>query len=252
MLENLLNAAAGRGVGVYVRFSGFLQTSLQVVSESDLQAAILRHSNFNKLMDMFVKHQNRVMRALCDRFGRDLLFVSIKDNAILQASLVGDADVFEESILRRLEQICVPAREHGLPIALDSNGPLGPGLSRLQEIGIQIIQSARLNFGSMEDQIRHWPDGMTFIGGLSAGLVTNSAKNEIEDRVRQVCEIFKRQPGFILGLDDNINDLPGLQPQIVVTMIRAAHKYGQFGSFEKSLITSTPEPDDETNKFLRD
>jgi hypothetical protein len=53
-LENLLNAVEGSGIGVYVRFSSFLQNALSAVSENDLRNAIHHHPSVNKLMDMLV------------------------------------------------------------------------------------------------------------------------------------------------------------------------------------------------------
>ena len=227
-LENLLNAVEGTGLGVYVRFNSFVQNALMAVSESDLRTALQRHPSLGKLMDMLVKHQSRVMRALCDRFGRDLSFVSIQDDILASQAIVSDPDLFEDSILPRLDQMCTPAKEHDIPIALDTLTLHPSALSGLYEIGIRMIQSSGLEPTGLQSLAREWTGKMAFIGGIPAEVIFRASKEDIEEQVRQICESFIAQPGFILSVDDSLSDFPGLQPQNFVTMIRSVQHYGKY------------------------
>ena len=229
-LENLFNAVEGSGVGVYVRFSSFLQNALNAVSESDLRSALHRHPALNKLMDMLVKHQGRVMRALCDRFGRDVLFVSVQDDILASQILVSDLDLFEDSILPRLDLMCAPAKEHDLPIALDTLSLNASALSGLYEIGIHLIQSTGLEPDTLKDLASEWTGKVAFIGGIPANRLVGASREEVEEHIRQVCETYKSQPGFVLSVDASLSDYPGLQPQNFVTMIRAVQRFGQYRS----------------------
>ena len=226
-LENLLNAVEGTGVGVYVRFSSFVQNALSAVSENDLRAAIQRHPAVNKLMDMLVKHQSRVMRALCDRFGRDLSFVSIQDDLLASERMASDLDLFETSILPHLDQMCKSAKEHDIPIALDTLSLYPAALSRLYESGVRIIQSSGLESAPLTELSREWSGKVVFMGGIPAEILSGVSKEAIEDQIQQICEIFKAQPGFVLSVDASLSDFPGLQPQNFVTLIRSVQRYGQ-------------------------
>ena len=227
-LENLLNAVEGTGLGVYVRFNSFVQNALNAVSESDLRAALHRHPSLNKLMDMLVKHQSRVMRALCDRFGRDLSFVSIQDDILASQAVVSDPDLFEDSILPRLDQMCTPAKEHDICIALDTLTLYPSALSGLYEIGIRMIQSSGLEATALKSLAREWTGKLAFIGGIPIEVLFSASKEDVEEQVRQICESFVAQPGFILSIDDSLTNFPGLQPQNFVTMIRSVQHYGKY------------------------
>jgi uroporphyrinogen-III decarboxylase len=227
-VENLLTAVEGTGVGVYVRFSSFVQNALRMVSETDLRTALQRHPELENLMDLIVKHQCRIMRALCDRFSRDLLFVSIQDDVLASSDMVADADLFDHSILPRLALMINPAKEHGLPVALDSLAPCGQALPGLFEVGVNIIQSAGLDFNPLQEFSPELFGRMVFIGGISSTLMARASKEEIEESIRLVCVAFLQKPGFILGPSISFSDLPDIQPQNFASLMRAVQRYGLY------------------------
>jgi LacI family transcriptional regulator len=227
-VENLLTAVEGTGVGVYVRFSSFVQNALRMVSETDLRTALQRYPELENLMDLIVKHQCRIMRALCDRFSRDLLFVSIQDDVLASSDMVADADLFDHSILPRLALMINPAKEHGLPVALDSLAPCGQALPGLFEVGVNIIQSAGLDFNPLQEFSPELFGRMVFIGGISSTLMARASKEEIEESIRLVCAAFLQKPGFILGPSTSFSDLPDIQPQNFASLMRAVQRYGLY------------------------
>jgi len=225
-LENLLNAVDGTGVGVYVRFSSFLDQALRVISKNDPRPDSLAHPELAKIMDLLVSHQGRVMGALCDRFGLDLLFVSIRDDLLSLPAWSELPWLFAEVVLPRLGLMLTPAKEHGLPIAIDSRAPCELALPGLYELGVRILQSADLENCATQDLVSQWAGKMVFIGGISNKLITGASAEEIADHVRQVCEIYRQRPGFILGLDTCGPDASDVKPQNFLSMVRAVHRYG--------------------------
>jgi len=227
-LENLLTAAEGTGVGVYVRFSSFVQNALNVVSENDLGSALKRHPGLEKLMDLIVKHQSRVMRAICDRFARGLLFVSIRDDALASSRLLADPDLLEGSVLPRLATLIAPAREHGLPIALDGLTPGAAALPGLFEIGFTAVQAPSPKNNNFNQVISDWSGKLVFLGGISSSFVARSSREEIEEHIRQVCTLFSKTPGFVLGNDATLPQNSEFSDENFSNMIGAIQKYGRM------------------------
>ena len=236
VLEDLLTAVENSGIGVYVRFNSFVENALRIVSECDLGSARKRHPDLDKLMDMLVKHHCRVMRALCDRFGRDLLFISIDDDALTRPDLVDDLNLFENSVLPRLASMIIPAREHGLPIALNCKSFSNNLLSRLLEIGINVIHLPSLDVKTLSKThfesgiAQEWSGKMAFIGGISLDYVADLSTEEIDGHVDQALAALSNQPRFIIGVDAGYgtgitgkNDFP---IRNFTTMVRAIQKYG--------------------------
>jgi hypothetical protein len=181
------------------------------------------------LMDMLVKHQERVMRALCDRFGRDLCFVAIQDDLLAHPAVVADENLFQQIILPRLHRMFTPAREHGLPTALDTTVAVEQALPGLQRTGINIIQSVNPDANSLEQLLRDWQGKMAFIGSVPVSTLAHSSKPEIEARIRLDCEKFSRQAGFAFSTSTPASsgnaDFP---PQNFVITIRAIQRYGKY------------------------
>ena len=227
-LESYLRAVRGSSVGVYVSFSSFFDNTLRVVGEDGLLAALAdSRSAIEELMDMVVRHQERVMRAICDRFGDDLSFVSIRDDLFSRHSLDIDAELLNEIILPRMTRLAAPAKEHGLLVALDTDGPIETVLPALYEAGFDIIQSVDPDVNNLPVMKAEWQGKLAFVGGISTNLLVNDSLGAIDDQVREICERLAPGGGFVLGSSAGVPD--EVLPQNYVAMIQAAHKYGYLG-----------------------
>jgi LacI family transcriptional regulator len=235
MLENLLNAAQGSGVGVYARFSGFVDNALKTIETGEagqnLKNALSRHGSLEKLMDMLVKHQERVMRAVCDRFGRDLCFISIQDDALGCSELVANTDLFQNTIIPRLARMVTPAREHGLPVGLDtraSGASLKQALPALHKAGVRIIQFSNPDADALESLARAWHGKVVMMGGLPVSRLGQLSRTEIDEQLRRSCKKFSKKTGFVFSTDAPVSNLDDFPPQNFINMLRAIQRYGKF------------------------
>jgi len=229
ILENLLSAAEGSGVGVYARFSSFFETALTVFQGShfdpDLKRLVVQSDHFEKLMDLLTKHQERVMRALCDRFGRDLCFVSIHDDFLARPELVAEAGLFQNLILPRLERMLTPAREHGLPIVLDTTIFAEQALPGLIGTGISVIQFACSDLNDLERLVRAWHGRLAFIAGLPSSIAAQTAPLELDEQIRTICERFSRQTGLVFSLDPRSMGNDDFSPQNFISILRTIQRH---------------------------
>jgi LacI family transcriptional regulator len=232
MLENLLNAAEGSGVGIYARFSSFFEPALGVFPDADpsLSSRLqwLQTGRFEKLMDLLCRHQERVMRAICDRFGRDLCLVSVRDDFLTLPEMVADEKYFQHSLLPRLARMIGPAREHGLPVAFDTLGLEPQALPGLVQIGIGMIRSAETDLDILEPLVREWQAKLVFSTSLSDSLMASVGRNGSDEQIREFCRRLTRQPGFIFCLETNILGEGHESSKTLLDVFRAVQRFGRY------------------------
>jgi hypothetical protein len=233
MLENLLIAAEGTGVGVYARFSSFFETALHVLPVSaqsfDARSAFVQNPRLEKVLDLLVKHQERIMRALCDRFGRELCFVSVQDDLLMRPDVVADDQLFQHVLLPRLERMISPAREHRLPVALDTSSIAELALPGLYKIGINFIQAVGPDLDDLERFAGEWRGRLAFSGSLPADLFANSSKAQLDEQARSFGRRFSKQLGFLFSVDDPVADESNeFLPQNLVNALRAIQRFARY------------------------
>ena len=80
VLERSLRAAQGTGVGVLANFTSFFDSAMRAVGV--IEALYLFYDDrpfLEALMDALLDHQERVLRAVCDRLAADLALVRVND-----------------------------------------------------------------------------------------------------------------------------------------------------------------------------
>jgi len=226
-LENLLNAAEGSGVGVYARFSSFFENALSLLNKFDPNDISLHDVHIGRIMDMLVKHQERVVRALCDRFGRELCFVSVKDDCLAHPRFIEkDTSIFENIILPRLERMLTPAREHGLPIALDTTEISEMALPGLIGAGINIIQFSAEDANTLDHLLQNWRGRLSFIAGLPLPIPANAPRQEIENQANMICKQFSRNSGLVFSLDNRNFQGDEVPAQNFISILRTIQRFG--------------------------
>ncbi len=230
-MESFLRAAQGSGVGVYASFSSFFDNTMRAVGEDRMQAALIDFTNIlEELMDMVVKHQAKVIRAICDRFWADLSFVSIRDDLFCRASFTVDSGVLTELVLPRMKQLIAPAKEHDLLVALDTCGTVEDILPALYESGFDIVQSLDPRLNDLAAIKERWQGKLAFVGGMPTDLLVDGSKEAVEAQVREFCESLAPGGGFVLGRSPGT--LENVLPQNYVAMIQAIHQSGYWGQHQ--------------------
>jgi LacI family transcriptional regulator len=228
-LERYLRAAQGTGVGVIASFSSFFDNALRAVGIAE--AMYLFYDNrplLEKLMDVLAEHQQRIMRAVCDRFAGDLAFVLVNDDIAHATGLLIHPDMFLEIFPQRMERLLAPAREHGLLAAFHSEGQIGQVAPVLSQIGFDALFLGDYDFDGIVALREQWRGQLALIAGIPALLLTYGSQAEIEDAVKRHCAELAPGGGYVLGSAANITE--GIPPHNLVAMVQAVHRYGRYGS----------------------
>ena len=228
-LERYLKAAQGTGVGVIPNLTSFFDSTMLAIGFTD--ALIMFYSNkllLERLMDILVEHQEKVMRAVCDRFADDIALVMVNDDIAYNSGLMIRPEMFMEIFPKRMKRLIAPAKEHNKLVLMHTDGKLEKVLPILYEVGINVNHPVEPESNDIAEVKQEWAGRMAFIGNIPTVLLAQGKREEIEERVRDYCIKLGPGGGYVLGSSTSIMD--GIPPENFVTMIQAVHKYGRYGS----------------------
>jgi LacI family transcriptional regulator len=228
-LERYLRAAQGTGVGVFANFTSFFDSALLAVGVTD--ALYLFYDNrpfLERTMDILLERQEKVMRAVCDRFADDLAFVLVNDDIAHNAGLMIHPDMFHEIFPHRMKRLIAPAKERGKLVAIHTDGKMDKVLPILYDIGFSVAHPIEPESNDIFELKRQWAGKMALVGNIPTPLLAYGSQDEIEEKVREYCIKLAPGGGYVLGSSTSI--MEGIPPENFVTMTRAVHKYGRYGA----------------------
>jgi LacI family transcriptional regulator len=228
-LERYLRAAQGTSVGVIGSFTSFFYLALVATGLADAPDRFMEERHrLEHLMDTLLQNQEKVMRVVCNRFGEDLALVHIQDGLAGEAGLGLGHDLFMELFPHRMAQMIAPAREHNKPLMIHSTGRIDDALPLLHELGFHAIHPADCDWADSSGIRERCAGNLALMGGIPSSLLVHSGTEEVEDRVRACCAELGPGGGYVLSSSVGITD--SVPPRNLVTMARAVHKYGRYGT----------------------
>lgn len=231
-LERYLRAAQGTGVGVIANLTSFFDSAMLAIGVAD--SFYMFHDNLplvEKLMDALLEHQEKVMRAVCDRFARDLALVMVNDDIGHNSGLMVHPDLFMEIFPHRMRRLIAPAKEHGKLVLMHTDGEMERILPILYDIGIDVNHPVEPESNDIFELKKKWAGKMALIGNIPTVLLAYGSKDEIEETVREYCVRLAPGGGYVLGSSTSIMD--GVSPANFVAMVESVHKYGRYGALGK-------------------
>ena len=226
-LERYLRTAQGTGVGVFANFTSFFDSAMLAIGMT--HALYMFHDNrafVERLMDILLLHQERVMRAVCDRFAQDLAFVLVNDDVAHNGGLMIRPEMFMEIFPHRMQRLIAPAKEHGKLLAMHTDGKMDHVLPILYELGFSAVHPIEPECNDIFALKEQWAGKLAFVGNIPTNLLAYGNKGEIEQTVREYCIRLAPGGGFVLGSSTSIMD--GIPPENFVAMVEAVHKYGRY------------------------
>jgi uroporphyrinogen decarboxylase len=228
-LERYLKAAQGTGVGVIANLTSFFDSAMLAIGMTD--AFYMYYDNrplVEKLMDILLENQEKVMRAVCDRFADDLALLMVNDDIAYNSGLMIRPEMFMEIFPHRMKRLIAPAKEHGKLVLMHTDGKTDAFLDILYDIGINVNHPVEPESNDIVKVKEKWAGKMALIGNIPTVLLAYGRPEEIEERVREYCIRVAPGGGYVLGSSTSIMD--GIPPENFVTMINAVHKYGRYGA----------------------
>jgi uroporphyrinogen decarboxylase len=230
-LERYLRAAQGTGVGVFANFTSFFDSAMLAVGVSD--SFLMFHDNrpfLEKLMDILLEHQEKVVRAVCDRFANDLAFVLVNDDIAHNAGLMIHSAMFMEIFPHRMKRLVAPAQEHGKLIAMHTDGKMDQVLPILYDLGFNVVHPIEPESNDIFALKQQWAGKLAFVGNIPTTLLAYGSIAEIEAKVKEYCIKLAPGGGYVLGSSTSI--MEGIPPANFVAMTQAVHRYGRYGALE--------------------
>jgi uroporphyrinogen decarboxylase len=228
-LERYLGAAQGTGVGVIANFTSFFDSAMLAVGVAD--SFLMFHDDrplLEKLMDILLEHQEKVMQAVCARFAGDLAFVLVNDDIAHNDGLMIRPEMFLEIFPERMKRLIGPAKERGKLVAMHTDGKMDEVLPILHEVGFDAAHPIEPESNDIFRVKESWAGRMALVGNIPTPLLAYGAADEIEAQVRRYCEKLGPGGGWVLGSSTSI--MEGIPPESFVAMTRAVHRYGRYGA----------------------
>jgi uroporphyrinogen-III decarboxylase len=233
-LERYLQTALGTSVGVIPNLTSFFDSTLLAIGFTDSLPMFYRNRPLlEKLMDILVEHQEKVMRAICDRFAGDIALIMVNDDIAYNSGLMIRPEMFMDIFPGRMKRLIAPAKENKKLVLMHTDGKLDKVLPILYEIGINVNHPVEPESNDIVEVKRQWAGRMAFIGNIPTVLLAQGSQEEIEERVREYCVNLGPGGGYVLGSSTSI--MVGIPPGNFVAMIQAVHKYGRYGSSGKAV-----------------
>jgi uroporphyrinogen-III decarboxylase len=227
-LERYLTAARGTGVGIIANLTSFFDSAMLAIGVTD--SLYMFYDNqplLEKLMDILLEHQEKVMRAVCDEFGDQIAFVMINDDIGHNSGLMVHPRMFMEIFPHRMKRLIAPAKEIGKLVLMHTDGKMDLILPILYDVGININHPIEPESNDIVAVKRQWKGKMALIGNVHTPLLAYGSKEEIESTVCEYCRQLAPGGGYVLGSSTSIMD--GIPAENFVTMVEAVHKYGRYG-----------------------
>jgi uroporphyrinogen-III decarboxylase len=242
-LERMVRAAQGTGVGVIASFSSFFESALLAVGLTE--AMLLFYDNrpfLEKLMDILWDHQQRVVQAVCDRFGDELALTLISDNIAHTTGLLIDPTTFHKIFTHRMQSLIAPAKECGKLVAFHTGGKIDQVISLLADTGFDILHPIAPECNDIVALRKRWAGKLAFVGNISSLVLAYGRRDDIAARVKQHCIDLAPGGGFVLGSSPGIID--GIPPENYLAMVQAVHQYGHYdrlGQPGDSVLLRSPQ-----------
>ena len=227
-LERYLTATQGTGVGIIANLTSFFDSAMLAIGVSDsLYMFYDDRPLLEKLMDILLEHQEKVMAAVCDQFGDEIAFVMINDDIGHNAGLMVHPSMFLEMFPHRMKRLIAPAKDIGKLVLMHTDGKLDKILPILYDVGIDINHPIEPESNDIFEVKQQWAGRMALIGNVHTPLLAYGTREEIEEVVKEYCEKLAPGAGYVLGSSTSIMD--GIPPENFVAMVEAVHKYGRYG-----------------------
>jgi uroporphyrinogen-III decarboxylase len=232
-LERYLKAAQGTGVGIIANLTSFFDSAMLAIGVND--SFLMFYDNrplLEKLMDILVNHQTKVMQSVCEHFGDDIALVMVNDDIGYNSGLMIKKSMFMEIFPHRMKQLIAPAKEKGKLVLMHTDGKMDNILPILYDVGINVNHPVEPESNDLAEVKKRWAGKMALVGNVPTPLLAYGAKEEVEEKVREYCATVAPGGGYVLGSSTSI--MEGVNPSNFEAMVRAAHKYGRYGSLGKA------------------
>jgi hypothetical protein len=233
-LERYLRATQGTGVGVIARFSSFFGPALAAAGIQDARQGF--HDNQDRLlrlMDSLLARQERVMRAVCDRFASDLALVMVTEDVANSEGLRLVPDLFQAVFSHRLVRLVAAAKDHSKLLLMHSRGNLAQLLPILYGLGFDAVHPVEPEHNNIYRVRKAWAGKLALLGNLPISLLVEGSSLEIEAKVREYCTGLAPGGGYVLSSSGDIT--PEVPPANFVAMSGAVRRFGWYGSLGREM-----------------
>ena len=228
-MERYLRSVEGTGIGIVPNFTSFFDSAMLAAGVND--SFLMFYDDrplLEKLMDILLEHQEKVMQEICSRFRDYIAYVMINDDIGHNNGLMINPDMFLDLFPHRMKRLIAPAKDLGKLVLMHTDGKMDHIMPILYDVGIDAVHPIEPESNDIFEVKKKWAGKMALMGNIPTVLLAYGHRDEIEEMVREYCVRLGPEGGWVLGSSTSIMD--GIPPENFVAMTAAVHKYGRYGS----------------------
>jgi len=228
-LERYIRASEGTGVGVVANFTSFFDSAMLAIGVND--SFLMFYDDrplIEKLMDILLDHQEKVASEVFRRYGDNIAYCMVNDDIGHNNGLMINPDMFLDIFPCRMERLLAPAKEHGKLCLMHTDGKMDDIIPILRDVGFNAVHPVEPESNDIFEVKRKWAGKMALVGNIPTVLLAYGSTDDITEMVRNYCIGLAPGGGWILGSSTSI--MEGVKPENFVAMIRAAQRFGRYGS----------------------
>jgi uroporphyrinogen-III decarboxylase len=227
LLERYLEAGKKYGVGIFPNFTSFFDSAqLAMGYEYFLYQIYDNLALIEKLMDILLEHQVKVVEAVFKHYGDRLLFMMVNDDIAYNSGLAVRPELFRKLFCERFRTLTEPARKQGKKIVMHTDGKMDQVLPILYELGVGAIHPCEPESNDIYELKKRWYGKVAVIGNIHTPLLAYGSKEEIEEDVKEHLTRLAPGGGYVLSSSTSIFE--GIPPENFLHMVRCVHRFGVY------------------------
>lgn len=200
LFDRYVRAARSTNVQIVGDFRGIVADTLRIIDELDQDK---KRPLLYDVIDELLGYQRKVVQLVCDRFATEIAFVMFSDHLADNMGLKIPREDFESTFSQPIQQLLHPAKEHGLPTVLYSDGQLEAALPLIQQLGFDAVYIAEPDHVDLSKLYEKQNGNLRFFGGIPISALIDGTS---PDHVKKLKSVFGATSDYVAGVATEITD----------------------------------------------
>lgn len=199
-MDRYLTAARGTGVGLVASFSHCLYEAVHAVGlDNGARMPDGTERLLRTLIDILVEQQERVIRAVSDRFAGEVALVMFEDDHLPSAEVANMATLTTDILPVYIDRLVRITKEHDKLVLMQAMGDPDTVLPMLFEIDVDAAYVEQLAAAELAHLKKKWHDKLALVSTFPTHELASCGQEQIQNTIREYCATSGSDGGCIVS-----------------------------------------------------
>jgi uroporphyrinogen decarboxylase len=179
-----------------------------------------------RLMDIILEHQVKVVETVCQKYGEQCLFFLFNDDIAHNSGLAVRPEQFGQFFIERMRTLISPTKKLNKKVVMHTDGKMDAVIPLLLEVGIDGVHPCEPESNDIFSLKEKWYGKMILFGNISTVALAYGRKEDIDEEVRWRLKKLGPEGGYVFGSSTSI--MEGIPPENFLTMIQTVQQEGRY------------------------